>query len=1024
MRVTENFTSLRAQNGIAVLLPLLLLSAPVSAATPDAVGGGFAGNGLRGEYYANPKLEGSPSFTRRDVRIDFDWGTTRPVGGSTAEPYRSFPRDAFSVRWAGALIARFGEAYTFHGQADDGVRIQLRAAGAPAWDTIVDRWDDEGAFESKPVQLRAGERYEIRVEYRHEGGPAQLSLRWRSKSTPSEVIDPVRQQGLNFSPHVWDGFIWADAMKGARYGSGSDNVDAAGWPTTSGVEVVLSEKHFPSATEFSGTYLLRFRGQAQVHQDCCNDVVFRAGGQSFKQTLPAGAGYDRATNSTHSVVAIDGSRTMLTFNETRRKPGSSDEGVTGIQLMRPTTQGGSEHHQVDEIAYRPFKRVVEDHYTVLRYLMSAEDVGGVWSERTSPDHPFFIGTNGQPNWEYLVMLANETGSDLYLTIPISANDEYIEKLALLTRYGSDGREPYLGPTPNPVYPPLSSNLRIYVEFDNEIWNWAFGSTLGAARLTKEEHDAGSETWKAIDFDGKAGDPESISAMRRWHAARTVQTSKTFRRIWGDRAMGAKVRTLIEYQYDNYQQTAIHSLDFIDAYYNNRAGEHVSDPHPVSYYIWGGGGAAYYGLKNSTGQQTHTSFEDASFEAQTIEPGTTRERPNGSAWTFKGKAGLIHPVEGEAMKGFDNLTATKAGKQAAFLRGTGSISQRIRFEKPGHYAIAFSGAGIADGWPPYQPFDILVDNRKVSPRDQNDPRVSPETAVIGGFSRALHDLKAEWGSAVFYIDSPGSHTITFVGRDPDPNFLVIDAVRIASADAITTSGFGKGEAFAQDGDPDLAYQLRTQARYARSFGLQVVAYESGWSLGGDFDQSPVQNWTKLEDPRATAINDEAMKIWDESGSFLTIWGVYRYWPRDDFAGAGNYPVMKSYRAASERLPHEPTYGRSLPATLLPGDADWSHRNEALGWRKHIPCLNAVTDQWLSWMLLAPHTGTYSVQLEGSGDGRWIVEVDGDPIGELSSLGDSESKPLDVMLTEGAHSIRVILVGDDLELRRVAIRPVER
>ncbi len=126
----------------------LLVAAPAAAATPDAVGGGFADAGIQGAYYANPNLEGTPSFTRRDVRIDFDWDELRPIGGSTAEPYRSFPRDGFSVRWSGRIIARFSEAYTFQGEADDGVRIRVRASEQSKWSTLVDRWHDPGAFES------------------------------------------------------------------------------------------------------------------------------------------------------------------------------------------------------------------------------------------------------------------------------------------------------------------------------------------------------------------------------------------------------------------------------------------------------------------------------------------------------------------------------------------------------------------------------------------------------------------------------------------------------------------------------------------------------------------------------------------------------------------------------------------------------------------------------------------------------------------------------------------------------------
>ncbi|MGB9337646.1 MAG: PA14 domain-containing protein, partial [Polyangiales bacterium] len=175
----------------------LLLAAPVAAAAPDAVGGGFADSGLDASYYANPDLEGTPSFTRRDLRIDFDWDELRPVGGSTAEPYRWFPRDGFSIRWSGRIIPRFSEAYTFHGEADDGIRIKIRAPGESTWTSLVDRWSEAGAFESKPFQMRAGELYELQVEYRELEGRAACRPLWKSQSAAAEVIDPVRQQGIS-----------------------------------------------------------------------------------------------------------------------------------------------------------------------------------------------------------------------------------------------------------------------------------------------------------------------------------------------------------------------------------------------------------------------------------------------------------------------------------------------------------------------------------------------------------------------------------------------------------------------------------------------------------------------------------------------------------------------------------------------------------------------------------------------------------------------------------------------------------
>ena len=77
------------------------------------------------------------------------------------------------------------------------------------------------------------------------------------------------------------------------------------------------------------------------------------------------------------------------------------------------------------------------------------------------------------------MLANETGRDLYINIPMAATgwtpadaDSYVYKLAQLIRYGSDGVEPYTSPQADPAYPPLNPNLNVYVELSNEYWNAA------------------------------------------------------------------------------------------------------------------------------------------------------------------------------------------------------------------------------------------------------------------------------------------------------------------------------------------------------------------------------------------------------------------------------------------------------------------------------------------------------------------------------------------------------------------------
>jgi hypothetical protein len=129
-----------------------------------------------------------------------------------------------------------------------------------------------------------------------------------------------------------------------------------------------------------------------------------------------------------------------------------------------------------------------------------------WSDRRPPSHMNMSGvlnprspSAGFPGgrgsgiaFEHMVSLANSANKDLWICIPHLANEDFIRKLAQLIRFGSDGLNPYPNPVGAPVYSPLNSELRIYIEYSNEIWsggngfpqgNWAQdqADTLGISR---------------------------------------------------------------------------------------------------------------------------------------------------------------------------------------------------------------------------------------------------------------------------------------------------------------------------------------------------------------------------------------------------------------------------------------------------------------------------------------------------------------------------------------------------------------
>jgi beta-glucosidase len=132
--------------------------------------------GLKGDYFANKTLTGTPAVTRDDPNIDFDW-----VLGS---PDPALPVDGFSARWTGTLTAPSTAAYTFSATSDDGSRIYLDDK------LIVDNWSDHGSatVKSAPVQLTAGEPHALRVEFYDNAQNASVSIGWSAPGVPDPSL--------------------------------------------------------------------------------------------------------------------------------------------------------------------------------------------------------------------------------------------------------------------------------------------------------------------------------------------------------------------------------------------------------------------------------------------------------------------------------------------------------------------------------------------------------------------------------------------------------------------------------------------------------------------------------------------------------------------------------------------------------------------------------------------------------------------------------------------------------------------
>lgn len=77
-------------------------------------------------------------------------------------------------------------------------------------------------------------------------------------------------------------------------------------------------------------------------------------------------------------------------------------------------------------------------------VMSSESYSGAWRLRVASGIPY----------EYMVRLCNELNSDMWICVPHLADDDYIINLAQL------------------IKDQLNPNLKVYLEWSNEVWNYA------------------------------------------------------------------------------------------------------------------------------------------------------------------------------------------------------------------------------------------------------------------------------------------------------------------------------------------------------------------------------------------------------------------------------------------------------------------------------------------------------------------------------------------------------------------------
>jgi len=155
---------------------------PIVGCNPAGLGTGLTGNVFDGTNFNTET--GTLPISNINYSPSDSIGVNYAGGG-----------DTFSVRWEGEIEAQCSETYTFYTYTDDGVMLWVDGTN------LINKWVGQQPKEwSNTINLIAGQKYPIKMEY-FEGtvtGVAQLS--WSSPSIPKAIIPSSQMTPLASVP--------------------------------------------------------------------------------------------------------------------------------------------------------------------------------------------------------------------------------------------------------------------------------------------------------------------------------------------------------------------------------------------------------------------------------------------------------------------------------------------------------------------------------------------------------------------------------------------------------------------------------------------------------------------------------------------------------------------------------------------------------------------------------------------------------------------------------------------------------
>ncbi len=174
--------------------------------------------GIKGEYFKNMDLKGTPAKTVTDSQINFIW--------NDKGPFADFPPDSFSVRWTTYLNSPKSGAYQLLVASDDGVRLYVNDK------LVIDDWNNHAVVtNSYEINMIKNKPVKIVLEYYENAGGAAVKFGW-TKPNENIIQDAVKVAKEN---------DLAIVFVGTSYSIESEGFDRKNLELPSGQENLINE---------------------------------------------------------------------------------------------------------------------------------------------------------------------------------------------------------------------------------------------------------------------------------------------------------------------------------------------------------------------------------------------------------------------------------------------------------------------------------------------------------------------------------------------------------------------------------------------------------------------------------------------------------------------------------------------------------------------------------------------------------------------------------------------------------------